>query len=333
MSRAWVPFALCLILALIVVLCSVFGGDQLQIALIEMLIRVTVVVGLSMFVGNTGVLSFGHIGFMCIGAYGAAWASCDPGWKGMMLTGLPLFLQDHQYPFAVAVFGGALLSAIVALLLGAAIMRLSGIAASIATFAFLLVVNSIYGNWDSVTAGSSSVVGIPAVVGPWTAYVFAAFSIAVAWLFRQSGVGLMLRASRDDEIAAKSCGVRVVRSRFAAFVFSAFIVGLAGGLYAHFLGIITVNMFYLDLTFVTIAMLVIGGASSLSGAVSGVVLITVVTEVLRGGEAGIRLGSTTFTLPRGAQEIGLGVVMILVLIFRPAGLSGGQEIPSPFREL
>jgi ABC-type branched-subunit amino acid transport system permease subunit len=61
-----------------VALCSLLGSDQTQIALTEMLIRVIIVVGLSMFVGNTGVLSFGHIGFMCVGAYAAAWASCDP---------------------------------------------------------------------------------------------------------------------------------------------------------------------------------------------------------------------------------------------------------------
>jgi branched-chain amino acid transport system permease protein len=328
--RFWTPFVLASGLALFVLLCSLLGNEQLQVALTEMLIRLTIVVGISIFVGNSGVLSFGHIGFMCIGAYAAAWAACDPAWKGMMLTGLPAFLQQNQYPFPIAILGGALLASGVALLFGLTIMRLSGIAASIATFAFLVVINSIYGNWDSLTGGTSSLVCVPTVVGPWLAYGFAASSILSAAIVQISGLGLMLRASRDDAIAAQSSGIRIVLLRLAAFVISAFFVGLAGGLYAHFLGILTVEVFYLNLTFITIAMLVIGGSSTLTGAVVGVVLVTAVTEILRGGEAGILLNSSVLALPRGSQEIGLGIIMALVLVFKPAGLINGREIPFPF---
>ena len=73
--------------------------------------------------------------------------------------------------------GAIVLPALVALLFGFAIMRLYGIAASIATFAFLIIVNSVYSNWDSVTAGVSSIIGIPTVVGPWTAFAFASAGI------------------------------------------------------------------------------------------------------------------------------------------------------------
>ena len=89
---------------------------------------------------------------MCIGAYAAGWATCNPAWKQLMLTGLPVFLREEEYPFLLAVAGGGALAAVVALIVGFAIMRLSGIAASIATFAFLAIVNSVYSNWDSVTA-------------------------------------------------------------------------------------------------------------------------------------------------------------------------------------
>lgn len=331
--RFWTPFVLASGLALFALLCSLWGNDQIQVALTEMFIRVTIVVGISIFVGNSGILSFGHIGFMCIGAYAAAWATCDPAWKSMMLTGLPAFLQQNQYPLPIAIFGGALLASGVAFLFGLTIMRLSGIAASIATFAFLVVVNSIYSNWDSMTGGTSSLVCVPTVVGPWLAYGFAVFSIVSATIVQMSGLGLMLRASRDDEVAAQSSGIRIVLLRLAAFVISGFFVGLAGGLYAHFLGILTVEVFYLNLTFITIAMLVIGGSFSLTGAVVGVVLVTVVTEILRGGEAGVwgvLLNSNALALPRGSQEIGLGIIMALVLVFKPAGLINGREIPFPF---
>ena len=328
----WTPLALLASLAALVALGAVFGSDQLQVAMTEMLIRVSVVVGIYIFAGNSGILSFGHIGFMCIGAYAAAWATCDPQWKQLMLTGLPLFLQQNRYPMVVAVLGGGALAGAVALAFGVVITRLSGIAASIATFAFLVVVNSIYANWDSVTAGTSSMVGIPTVVGPWVAFAFAAIAVILAYLFQISGFGLMLRASRDDEAAAASSAIDVRRVRLAAFTLSGFVVGAAGGVYAHFLGILTTDVFYLDLTFITIAMLIVGGIGSLSGAVVGVVFITIVTEIFRAGEAGFSVGGYSWSLPRGAQEIGLGVLMALVLIFRPDGVMGGRELPFPFRK-
>ena len=135
----------------------------------------------------------------------------------------------------------------------------------------------------------------------------------------------MLRASRDDDVAAKASGVRTVRERLIAFVLSAAIVGAGGGLYAEFLGSMTVDEFYLEMTFVTLAMLVVGGIGSLSGAVVGVVVVTFVVEFLRTLEHGISVGPTTFALPSGSQEIGLGVVMALILILRPTGLTGGRE--------
>ena len=327
----WTPFALLLALSALVALCSALGSQELQVAMTEMLIRLSVVVGIYIFAGNSGILSFGHIGFMCIGAYAAAWATCDPQWKQLMLTGLPMFLRANRYPMLVAVFGGGLLAGAVALAFGTAIMRLSGIAASIATFAFLIVVNSIYANWDNVTAGTSSMVGIPTLVGPWVSFAFVVIAVILAYVFQMSGVGLMLRATRDDAVAAASSAIEIQRVRLIAFAISGFVVGAAGGVYAHFLGILTTDVFYLDLTFITIAMLVVGGIGSLSGAVVGVVFITMVTEAFRAGEAGVDIGGLSLSLPRGAQEIGLGVLMALVLIFRPAGIMGGRELPFPFR--
>jgi branched-chain amino acid transport system permease protein len=248
-----------------------------------------------------------------------------------MLTGLPMFLRAGRYPMVVAVLGGGLLAGAVALAFGTAIMRLSGIAASIATFAFLVVVNSIYANWDNVTAGTSSMVGIPTLVGPWVSFAFVAIAVILAYLFQISGFGLMLRASRDDAVAAASSAIEIQRVRLTAFAISGFVVGAAGGVYAHFLGILTTDVFYLDLTFITIAMLIVGGIGSLSGAVVGVVFITLVTEAFRAGEAGFVIGGLSLSLPRGAQEIGLGVLMALVLIFRPEGVMGGREWPFPFR--
>jgi len=327
--RFWPLLALCLALTSLVAVGS-FGSQQMQVTMTEMLIRLVAVVGLYVFIGNSGILSFGHIGFMCIGAYAAAWATVDPTWKQMMLTGLPDMLQQNQYGFLPAVAGGGLLAGAVALVFGSAIMRLSGIAGSIATFAMLSIVNSVYSNWESVTAGTSSIVGVPTVVGPWVALAFALGTMAVAYAFQVSRFGLMLRASRDDEVAAKSSAVGIVRMRLVAFVLSAVICGVSGALYAHFLGILTADTFWLGITFVTLAMLVVGGVGSLAGAVCGVVAVTMIVEVLRHVEAGIPLGPFTLRIPQGSQEIGLGIAMALILIFRPAGLTRGNEVPWPF---
>jgi branched-chain amino acid transport system permease protein len=320
------PIILAVCVALLVAVGVLSGFKHLQLSLTEMLLRMTIVVGLYVFIGNSGILSFGHIGFVCIGAYAAGWATADPDWKQLMLTGLPSFLQDEQYPFLVAQAGAMALPAVVALAFGAAIMRLRGIAASIATFAFLLIIQSFYSNWDSVTAGASSLARLPTIVDPWIGLGFAVGAIAVAYLFQISRWGLMLRASRDDEVAAKASAVRVVRERLIAFVLSAAIVGAGGGLYAEFLGSMTVDEFYLEMTFVTLAMLVVGGIGSLSGAVVGVVAVTFVVEFLRTLEHGVTLSATTFALPSGSQEIGLGVVMALILILRPTGLTRGREL-------
>jgi branched-chain amino acid transport system permease protein len=312
-------------LALLACISLVGGSDPVSVTLTEMFIRVVVVVGLYVFIGNSGIISFGHIGFMCIGAYAAAWATAPAAFKQIMLAGLPSFLQDNQYPFLAAQAGALVLPAAVALLLGAAIMRLSGTAASIATFAFLIIVNSVYSNWDSVTAGVSSIIGIPTVVGPWVAFLFAALAVVAAYLFQISRFGLMLMASRDDEVAARASAVKILRVRLLAFVLSAALVGLGGGLYAQFLGILTVDPFYLNLSFIAIAMLVVGGMSSLTGAVAGVVVVTAIVQFLLLLERGVPIGKVTLALPEGSEEIGLGILMALILIFRPSGLLRGRE--------
>lgn len=307
-------------------LSSALGYEQLTFSLTEMLIRLVVVVGIYIFVGNSGVISFGHIGFMCIGAYAAAWLTLDPSWKQVMLSGLPVALQENTYPFGIAVLAAACLAAFTALLLGAALMRLNGLAASIATFAFLAIVNSVYSNWDTVTGGTSSLIGIPNAVTLWIALAFAATAIIVAFVFQTSRVGLMLRASREDEVAAQASSIGIFSVRLAAFVLSAFTVGAGGALYAQFIGVLTPDAFYLGMAFVTLAMLVVGGVGSLTGAVLGTAAVTLVTEVLKVGERGLTIAGTDLALPLGSQEIGLGIAMMLILILRPAGIMGNDEV-------
>lgn len=306
-----------------------FGSGPFTRTIIEMLIRVVVVVGLYVFIGNSGVISFGHIGFMCIGAYAVAWFTIPPAMKKFSLRGLPEIVATAQLSFLASAVLATLLAGVVAYIFGKVLMRLSGIAASIATFAMLAMINTIYSNWNSVTGGTSSIVGIPMVTGLWTAFIGACIAIVVAYLHAISRSGLALRAARDEAVAASASGVDISRQRLIAFVLSGLIVGFGGVLYAHFLGVVTPDAFYLSMTFMTLSMLVLGGMNSLSGAVLGTVVLSLLIQVLRWFEQGVGIGGATLSLPNGIQEIAVGAIMILILVFRPSGLTRNREIAWP----
>jgi branched-chain amino acid transport system permease protein len=139
-------------------------------------------------------------------------------------------------------------------------------------------------------------------------------------------MGLRLRAAREDEYAARSVGIRVFPERYVAFVLSAFLVGAAGFLYAQFLTSFTADEFFVQLTFLTIAMLVVGGINSLSGAVIGTVVVSVIAELLRRVEQGVDLGVVSIPDRPGIESVGLALLMLVILIFRPQGITGGREI-------
>lgn len=323
------PIFLALLLIAFAVTAWAVGSRPFNQTIIDIFLQVIFVVGLWIFVGNSGVISFGHIAFACLGGYVAAWTTIKPMMKAMSMPGLPDWLMGLEIPFWVAAAAGALWAALWALIFGLVLMRLSGIAASIATFAMLAMVNSIYSNWESVTAATSSVVGIPIVRSIWPYLIAAILAVFIAWAYAISRHGLALRAARDEPTAAAASAVNIPRMRLIAFVISAAVMGMGGTLYAHSIGVVTPDTFYLGLTFTTLSMLVVGGMGSLSGAVLGVLILSSLIQVLRWLEAGVQIGTSTFALPGGVQEIALGVVMILILMFRPAGIMGSRELNLP----
>lgn len=328
----WPLLILCAIVIAVVVGIQALGDAIISRSLTEALIRLVVVVGLFVFIGNSGLMSFGHIAFMMIGAYATAWQTMPTMTKGIFAPGLPEYLLQNSHHWIPATLAGGVVAALVAVIAGIALMRLSGIAASIGTFAFLMVFYSFYLQWSTWTAGQSSLVGLPVTTTPWVGMIFSLGAIVVAFLYARSRFGLALRATREDAVAAQAAGVNVTRQRLIAFVVSAFICGIAGGLYGHFLGLLTVDTFGLPLTFICIAMLVVGGINSLSGAVIGTLFVSFVIELLRNFERGIELG-VTIKLPANSAEVGLGVILLLMLIFRPTGLTRNQEIYWPWRPI
>jgi branched-chain amino acid transport system permease protein len=326
LARSVSPIILCGAIALIVICTAVANSAALDRTVTEALIRIVYVVGLYIFVGNSGVISFGHTAFMAVGAYATAWQDCCSTTKSLFMPALPNFLLQVTVPPPIATIVSGVVASLFAAVVGVAIIRLSGISASIATFAVLAIINVTFSNWDSVTAGTTTLVGIPNYTDHWVGLLWAVIAICAAHIYQTSRFGLSLRVSREDEIAAKASGVNIFSQRLIAFVISAFFVGVSGALYVHFLGTISVEAFYIDITLLTLAMLVVGGMNSLSGAVVGVGAISLLIEVLRQLEHGFVVGSLTVAAPGGTQEIGLGVAMLLVLIFRRGGITGNQEI-------
>jgi branched-chain amino acid transport system permease protein len=320
------------VLTVLVAIVSVAGARLVQHSLVEMLVMTVLVIGLYVFVGNTGIISFGHAAFICIGAYCTAWLTLPLPLKKLNMPGLPELLHTNNLPVPVSVLAAGSLAALVAVIIGIPLLRLAGIAASIATLAVYMVTVISYSNWDTVTLGTSSIVGLPRYADAWTVLAWVAFAAIVARLFETSNIGLRARAARDDEAAARSIGINILGGRLASWTLSAFVLGCGGALYAHFLGTISVDAFSLSMTFVTLAMLVVGGSRSLVGAVAGTVMISLVVELLRQLERGMDLSFVTLSLPPGSQELGIAIVMLCMLLVRPRGIVPGWLANPSFAE-
>jgi branched-chain amino acid transport system permease protein len=293
------------------------------------LINLVIVVGIYIFVGNSGVLSFGHMSFMALGAYAAALVTIPVAQKQFVLPNLPDVLVHAEVSTIPSILIGGAVAAVVGAVIGVPLMRLNGIAASIATLAILIMTNVVLGEWDAVTGGRTALVGVTITTTVRSALVWCVVVIAGAWLFQRSRVGLKLRASREDIVAAHGAGIGVVRERLIAFGSSAFVVGIGGGLYGHRLGAFAPNDFYFHLTFFTIAMLVIGGITSLSGAVIGTLVVSVIQEVLGRLENGEGLGPIHLQLRDGVTDAVLAILVLLIMLLRPEGLTGGRELQRP----
>jgi len=296
-------------------------SPEWQSFVISTLITIVVVIGLYVFIGNSGVVSFGQISFMAVGAYATGLLTVKPMTKEFLLPDLPKAVADaHLGTFSAAVVvtvGVGLLAA----LMGLPLMRLSGLAASIATLSLLIVIDVIIVQTTSWTGGNQAFIGVPLTTTTTVAVVCVILATAVAFAFENSAVGLRLRASREDEPAARAAGIRVVRERTIAFGISGALVGLAGGVYAHYLGSFGHENFYLELTFTTLAMLVVGGMYTLVGAIVGAIVLSSIQEILGRLENGEGVGPIHLGLRDGTTDVALAIIVILVMIFRPGGIT------------
>jgi branched-chain amino acid transport system permease protein len=301
-------------------------NDYFVRVLIVMCINGVLVASLSIANGFTGVFSLGHVGFVAIGAYASGILSLPLKAKGAYLPDLPGWLAATHLSFLPATVVAGLLCAALAFVVGAPLMRLSGHFVSVATLGFLIIVNVVLINAIDFTRGARTFAGVPVETTlPWAVGWLALTLVFLARIL-YSPVGRRYRAVREDTIAAQAVGVSVLKTRLSAFMVGAFFAGVGGSLYGHYLGSFSPASFYMAYTFALISMLVIGGMQSLTGAVLGVVLVTLASEVLRNLERGMDFGAFSVPPLYGASQIVLGVIFILVMIFRPTGIMGDREL-------
>ena len=317
--------------ALLVVAAALLGttvSRATETYFLNALVAVVIVVGLYTFIGTSGVLSFGHVSFVAVGAWTAGVLSVPEAEKPAIMPNLAGFLQDTTLGNVWSLVLAAAVGGAFALVAGLPLMRLSGLAAGIATFAVLEITHNILRYQEKIGPGLNTFSSVPETTDLRQAAVGALLAIVAAFAYQRSRFGRLLRSTREDVAAARAVGVSVYRQRLIAFTLSGALAGFAGGLYVHLLPLNTETL-YLDLTFITLAMLVIGGATSLWGAVVGALAVSAVDSFLAEAENGVGIGSRTLDLPAGSRIIVVGTLMALVLILRPSGLTGGRELSLP----
>jgi branched-chain amino acid transport system permease protein len=315
------PIALVAIAALVGTIVS----TSTETYVINALVNVAIVVALYVFIGNSGVLSFGHISFVAVGAWAAGVLSMPVEEKPAIMPNLASLLRDHTVGNVWSLALAAAVGGAYALVVGLPLMRLSGLGAGIATFGVLEITHNVLRYWEKIGPGLNTFSAVPETTGLLQASLGAALAVVVAFAYRRSRFGRLLSATREDAAAARAVGVSVYRQRLIAFVLSGALAGFAGGLYVHLLPVNTESV-YLNLTFITLAMLVIGGATSLWGAVVGALVVSAVDSFLAEAESGIHVFGQSLDLPAGTRIVVVGALMALVLILRPAGLTGGREL-------
>ena len=323
----------------VLVIVGLIGGmsfvdPDLAIEFRGALVAVAIVVSLSVFVGNSGVISFGHVSFVAVGAFAAGVMTVPVELKPTITPGLFPFLAERSVSSAGSLVLATLVGGLFAFVVGIPLMRLSGLAAGIATFAVLGVTHNILANWEKIGPGPLTLTTIPETTDLVQATAGAVAVVTIAFVYQHSRIGRQLRAAREDAAAARAAGIDIHRQRLWAFALSGALCGFAGGLLVHLQGTLHAGDVYLDLTFLTLAMLVVGGVGSLWGAVVGALAVSALDSFLLDAESG-EIGPVNDVLGHplwgGSRLVGVALFMAVVLVLLPDGLTGGREFRFPAR--
>ncbi len=269
-------------------------------------------VSLNLTNGYTGLFSLGHPAFMAIGGYTAALLTFPLAKKSLFLPDLPQWLAALHLPFLPATIIGGLTAALAALIIGIPVLRLRGHYLAVATMGFLIIVQVLLINMDTITRGPLGLNGLDELTNVWWVYGWLAITVYVCWKVKFSSYGRQFIAIRENELAARCLGINVFTAKLQALVIGAFFAGVAGSLWGHLITAMTPSSFSLLLAFTIVVMVVVGGSGSLCGSLVGAVLFTVITEFFRPLEENFSI--------YGVGEIFMALVLISILVFRPQGL-------------
>ncbi|MBN9223109.1 MAG: branched-chain amino acid ABC transporter ATP-binding protein/permease [Mesorhizobium sp.] len=291
-----------------------------------LLIDLCAVVALCIFTGNSGILTVGHVGFFAVGAYATGLLTTPPDLKSDMLRHLPGFLAQIELSLPASLIVVAAISLVLGIVTGLPLSRLRETSAILATFGLLVITDYLLKGATNLTNGTKGFYGVPQIVSLPIVYFFVFLALAIAFAFKESHWGLQLRAFQDNEVAAAATGIESNQRLLQGWTVSAMVMGVTGALFAHIIGAFQPHDFYLDMTFALIAMLVVGGKRSISGAVIGTIIVTALVELVRPFESGVSIGSFRSPPIWGATQILLSLMILLVMYKRPAGIMGSQEL-------
>jgi len=275
-------------------------------------INIIIAVGYNIVVGNTGLISLGHSGFLAIGAYASI-----------------ILMTKLGAPFFVSLLFAGAFTALLGFIVGLPALRLEGPYLAIATLGFGIAVEQVLGLFKSLTGGRDGIDTPPygvfghvmdhdVTLGPITLssekqiyyvilVVMVILTVAAARMMK-SRVGRGFTAVRDSAVAARALGVNVTYFKSLAFAVSAFYMGVAGSLNAHMVNHINPSQYGLMVSITMVAMIVVGGLGSITGSILGAVLFTLLHQILAAQDH--------------LNAIITGFVMVLIIIFEPRGLVG-----------
>ena len=314
-------------------LVRTYGSTSSSRTYVVFLVNVMLVVSLQTFIGNSGIVSFGHVAFMGIGAYTTALVTILSSIKAAQLPDLPSALGNANLGLVPAIAVSALVALLVAAVFGGAIIRMTESTMAMATLALLVVVHTFFQNATTYTRGALGLAGIPVRTTIEVATVAAILFVLISRLYKESGPGLRLRATREDPLSAASVGTNVVRTRYGVWLLSAAMMGAAGSLWAQSVIAFNANQFYFSITFALLAMLVVGGRTSLTGAVAGAAIVTFLTDTLARVEQGVAIGPWELPKITGTVQFVIAFLIIITLILRPEGIFDRWEIDDLVRRL
>jgi branched-chain amino acid ABC superfamily ATP binding cassette transporter, permease protein len=265
--------------------------------LILVCINVVLAISLNITAGCLGQMALGHAGFMSIGAYTAA-----------------LFTKSNTIPgvggYIVALILGGLVAMIIGVVIGIPALRLRGDYLAILTLAFCEIIRVLI-EFFKFTGGAKGLTGIKLNKNFSIIYIIMLLCVFMMYTFMKSRHGRAILSIREDEIASESSGINLTFYKTLAFAYSAFFAGVAGGMYAHYIGILGAKNFDFNKSIDILVIVVLGGLGSFTGSAIGAIVLTILPEMLRGFN--------------DYRMFIYALMLILMMMFRPSGLLGTKE--------